>query len=72
MSWFEMKEQRRENRKRFGWREGHRIRSEGYAAIIDKKTGDVLCVARNGCFGRLSLFDKDLHQEWALGTRGQE
>ena len=76
MSWFEMKEQRRKNRgergsaQRTAFQEGHR-RRKGLSSLVEKKSGEVLVQAKNGCFGRLAEFDKDLYEEWARGTRGE-
>lgn len=69
MGWYETKEQRKKNRQHEDWRAGHK-RRQGFSALVDKKSGDVIGVAVNGCFGRLHELDPDLYQEWAQGTRG--
>lgn len=75
MSWYEMNEQRRKNRgergseQRAAFREGHQRRKHGYSALVEKKSGEVLAVAKDGCFGNLAKFDADLYYEWALGTQ---
>lgn len=71
-TWFDMNQQRKANRRNFNYRDGRQRRRYGYAAIIDKKSGEVIASAKNGCFGRLKGLDADLYQEWAQGTRGQE
>ena len=84
MSWYEMNQRRRANRGEAGseqrrrYLEGKRLRKYGYAVILDKKRDPeteivehvVAAQAKDGCFGSLAKFDKDLYEEWALGTNG--
>ena len=76
MSWYEMNQQRRVNRgergsvQRSRFQEGHKRRSQGWAALVEKKSGEVIAQAHNGCFGRLAELDRDLYDAWAMGTRG--
>lgn len=76
MTWYEMNQQRRLNRgeagsrQRMRYREGHRIR-KGYAVILERKSGELVAQAVNGCFGRMAEIDRDIYDLWALGTRGE-
>jgi hypothetical protein len=72
MGWYETKEQRKANRAAdpAAYKAGRYRRRTGFSALIEKKTGEVIVVARNGCFGRLLELDPDLYAEYALGTRG--
>lgn len=75
MSWHECKVQRRANRgergslERKAFRDGHR-RRQGYFVLLDKKTGEIVTQALNGCFGNLAQFNQDTYDDWAQGTRG--
>ena len=75
MSWYEMNQQRRANRGERGsrqrerYQEGRRIR-RGWAAVLERKSGELVAQAHNGCFGRMAEIDRDIYDEWALGTRG--
>lgn len=77
MSWYDQKMRRRANRGEAGseqrrrWLEGRQRRRTGFSAVLSKgKDGElvVAAVAKNGCFGDLERFDKDLYDEWAWGT----
>lgn len=70
-TWHEMQAQRTINRKHPNYKEGHRIR-KGFFALLEKTTGEVVVVARNGCFGRLAELSatRDEYELWAQGTRG--
>lgn len=81
MDWYTRKMRRRalrgeagsEQRRRY--LEGRR-RRQGFSVVMGKKRDPeteiveqvVAAVAKDGCFGDLLKFDKDLHEEWALGT----
>lgn len=73
--WFEMKQQRHVNRgearspQRYAFLDGHR-RRQGIAIITDKKSGETIVIAQNGCFGQLAAADRDKYDVWAAGTRG--
>lgn len=73
-SWYEMKEQRRINRRNANFAEGHARRGRGFFVLLEKTSGEVVVQARNGCFGRLKELKatRDLYEEWAAGTRGSE
>lgn len=71
-----MKEQRRRNKgergsqQRARFQEGHRIR-KGWAVVQERKSGEVVAQAQNGCFGRMATINRDLYDLWALGTLGE-
>lgn len=65
-----MNQQRKKNRKNPAWREAHRLRSHGFAAVLEKKSGEVVAQAHNGCFGRMAEIDRDIYDAWARGTLG--
>jgi hypothetical protein len=71
MSWYEMNQQRRANRRKPEWTDGHRKR-QGFYALLEKTSGDVVVVAKNGCFGRLAELKatRDEYDLWASGTKG--
>ncbi len=65
MGWYESKVQLRPR-----FLAGRRRRSGGVHLLHDKKTGETLIVAQNGCFGNLANVDRDAYDLWAQGTRG--
>ncbi len=72
MSWYEMNQQRKRNRKNDGWRSGHAKR-QGSFALLEKTSGEVVVEAKDGCFGRLATLPntREEYDKWALGTLGQ-
>lgn len=73
MSWWDTKEQRKKNRANKGraYEMARARRRHGFAVLLEKKSGEVIVQARDGCFGRLLELDPDQYQEWAFGTRGE-
>jgi hypothetical protein len=66
-----MQAQRAINRKHPDYKEGHKIR-KGFFALLEKSTGEVVVVAKDGCFGRLAELTatQEEYALWAQGTRG--
>ncbi len=66
-----MNQQRRVNRRKPEWQDGHRAR-QGFFALLEKTTGEVVVQAKNGCFGRLGELKatQDDYDLWAHGTKG--
>lgn len=73
MTWYEMNQQRKLNRKNRNFRDGHRRRSRSFFALLEKSSGEVVVQAHDGCFGRLSELaaTRDEYDFWAAGTRGE-
>lgn len=77
MNWYEMNQQRRRNRgergsqQRARYAEGRRVR-QGWAAVLERKSGELVAQAVNGCFGRMAEIDRDIYDSWALGTLGEK
>lgn len=75
MAWYEMNQQRKRNRgapgseQRRRWNAGHQAR-QGWAVVQERKSGEVVAQAVNGCFGRMAEIDRDIYDLWALGTLG--
>lgn len=67
-----MNQQRRENRRKNEWQGGHHKR-QGFFALLEKTSGEVVAVAKNGCFGRLAELKatRDEYDLWAIGTKGE-
>lgn len=73
MTWWDTKEQRKKNRTNKGreFEEARALRRHGWRVLLERKSGEVVCQAKDGCFGRLLTLDPDTYNAWALGTRGE-
>jgi len=71
MTWYEMNQKRKANRKNSSWKDGHAKRT-GSFALLEKTSGEIIVQAQNGCFGRLAELPNTREEcdKWALGTQG--
>lgn len=71
MTWQEMNENRKANRKHPSWKVGHAKR-QGSFVLLEKTSGEIVAQAWNGCFGRLKELPntREEYDRWALGTQG--